>query len=41
MLSVLRFLVIVVLTRGRGWEWRRGAIFALFVFCLLIYSVVR
>jgi hypothetical protein len=41
MLSVLRFLLIVSLIGGRGWAWRFRAIFALFLFCLLIFSVVR
>jgi hypothetical protein len=41
MFSVLRFLLIVSLIGGRGWAWPFRALFALFLFCLLIYSVAR
>jgi hypothetical protein len=41
MLSVLRLLLIMRLTAGRGWAWRVSAILSLLVFWLLIYSVVR
>jgi hypothetical protein len=41
MYSLLRLFLLLRMLGGKGWEWRLKLTFALAIFCVLIYSVVR